>query len=85
MVLLLFVVDFAEQESAAGEDGVVAGDISLDTTRGRIVGWGCFGVGGVRGWRGKDCVCLGDAFVEHAQVVFHFGKLVLQVEEDAVV
>jgi hypothetical protein len=28
---------------------------------------------------------LGDAFVEHAEVVFHFGELVLEVEEDAVV
>jgi len=73
VVLLLFVVDFAKEEGAAGEDGVGAGDIALDATRGRVVGWDSCGVWGVRGWCGRDCVCLGDAFVEQTEVVFHFG------------
>jgi hypothetical protein len=39
VVLLLFVVDLAEEEGAAGEDRVAAGDIALDATGGRVVCW----------------------------------------------
>ena len=80
MVLLLFVVDFAEEEGAAGEDGVAAGDIALDATGGRVVGGACRVGRRICGrCGGRNGVGLGDAFVEHAEVVFHFGELVLEV------
>lgn len=44
VVLLLFVVDLAEEEGAAGEDGVVAGDVALDAAGGRVVEWGACGI-----------------------------------------
>jgi hypothetical protein len=40
VVLLLFVVDFAEEEGAAGEDRVATGDVALDAAGGRVMGWG---------------------------------------------
>lgn len=78
--MLLFVVDFAEEEGAAGEDGVAAGDIALDATGGRVVGGACRVGRRICGrCGGRNGVGLGDAFVEHAEVVFHFGELVLEV------